>query len=96
METQKLDFKDKASSKVGSLDNVKHKAGGGNVKILSEKLEFKERAASKIGSLPASDAGSTRGSESLVRAVIFALYQPPSASEQRGKFSLTLCSSFPW
>ncbi|XP_075549489.1 microtubule-associated protein tau [Dermacentor variabilis] len=65
VETQKLDFKDKASSKVGSLDNVKHKAGGGNVKILSEKLEFKERAASKIGSLPASDAGSTRGSESL-------------------------------
>lgn len=65
VETQKLDFKDKASSKVGSLDNVKHKAGGGNVEILSEKLEFKERAASKIGSLPASDAGSTRGSESL-------------------------------
>ncbi|CAN7984076.1 unnamed protein product [Ixodes hexagonus] len=64
VETQKLDFKDKAAPKVGSLDNVKHKAGGGDVKILSEKLDFKERAASKIGSLPASDTGSTRGSES--------------------------------
>ncbi|CAN8014498.1 unnamed protein product, partial [Ixodes persulcatus] len=64
VETQKLDFKDKAAPRVGSMDNVKHKAGGGDVKILSEKLEFKERAASKIGSLPASDTGSTRGSES--------------------------------
>ncbi|XP_029836483.2 microtubule-associated protein tau [Ixodes scapularis] len=64
VETQKLDFKDKATPRVGSMDNVKHKAGGGDVKILSEKLEFKERAASKIGSLPASDTGSTRGSES--------------------------------
>lgn len=81
VETQKLEFKDKAAPKVGSLDNVKHKAGGGNVKILSEKLEFKERAASKIGSLPASDTGSTRGSESLSPTNMTSP-QPPEQSQE--------------
>lgn len=81
VETQKLEFKDKATPKVGSLDNVKHKAGGGNVEILSEKLEFKERAASKIGSLPASDTGSTRGSESLSPTNMTSP-QPPEQSQE--------------
>lgn len=81
VETQKLEFKDKAAPKVGSLDNVKHKAGGGNVEILSEKLEFKERAASKIGSLPASDTGSTRGSESLSPTNMTSP-QPPEQSQE--------------
>lgn len=28
-----MNFKDKAQSKVGSLDNVSHAPGGGNVKV---------------------------------------------------------------
>ncbi|PIO57889.1 Tau and MAP protein, tubulin-binding repeat protein [Teladorsagia circumcincta] len=38
-----------AQSKVGSLDNVKHKPAGGNVQILDQKLEW--HAASKVGSM---------------------------------------------
>ena len=37
IENQKLDFRDKASSKVGSLNNVQHKAGGGDKKIFDDK-----------------------------------------------------------
>ena len=33
IETRKLDFKDKAQSKVGSKDNIKHQAGGGDKKV---------------------------------------------------------------
>ena len=33
IETQKLEFKEKASSKVGSKDNITHKAGGGEKKV---------------------------------------------------------------
>lgn len=33
----KLDFKDKAKSKVGSKDNIKHVPGGGDIKV-SKKL----------------------------------------------------------
>lgn len=33
IETVKLDFKDKAKSKVGSKDNAKHVPGGGAVKV---------------------------------------------------------------
>jgi hypothetical protein len=29
----KLTFKENAESRIGSLDNAKHKAGGGNVKV---------------------------------------------------------------
>ncbi|KAJ3057443.1 hypothetical protein HK097_006371 [Rhizophlyctis rosea] len=37
--------------RVGSLDNVYHRAGGGNVQIFEEKLKFKEKARSRVGSL---------------------------------------------
>ncbi|UYV84780.1 MAP2 [Cordylochernes scorpioides] len=47
--TQKLEWN--TSSKIGSLDNATHKAGGGEKKILTQKLNFKEKAQSKIGSL---------------------------------------------
>lgn len=43
-------------SKAGSLDNVDHKAGGGDKKIFDEKLNFKENAQSKVGSLPAEES----------------------------------------
>ena len=33
IETHKLEFKEKASSKVGSKDNIDHKAGGGDKKV---------------------------------------------------------------
>lgn len=33
IENVKLDFKDKAKSKVGSKGNIKHVAGGGDVKV---------------------------------------------------------------
>ncbi|XP_023209506.1 microtubule-associated protein tau-like [Centruroides sculpturatus] len=36
-------------SKIGSLDNIKHKPGGGERKVASQKLEW--QASSKIGSL---------------------------------------------
>ena len=34
IESRKLDFKDKAKSKVGSTANIKHAPGGGNVKVM--------------------------------------------------------------
>ncbi|XP_039609753.1 microtubule-associated protein 4 isoform X3 [Polypterus senegalus] len=41
----------KITSKCGSKDNIKHKPGGGEVKIQTHKADFKEKAHSKIGSL---------------------------------------------
>lgn len=38
-------------SKVGSLKNVDHVPGGGNVSIPKQHLDFKEKAHSKVGSL---------------------------------------------
>ncbi|XP_060679703.1 microtubule-associated protein 4-like isoform X2 [Hemiscyllium ocellatum] len=46
----KLDVS-RASSKCGSKTNLKHKAGGGDVKIETAKTDFKNKAESKIGSL---------------------------------------------
>lgn len=40
IESQKLEFK--AQSKVGSLDNVKHKPKGGDVKIFDDKEYIKQ------------------------------------------------------
>ncbi|KHJ91619.1 Tau and MAP protein, tubulin-binding repeat protein [Oesophagostomum dentatum] len=37
-----------AQSKIGSLHNVSHTPGGGNVKIPSMKLDFKEKAKPRI------------------------------------------------
>lgn len=40
VKSEKLDFKDKVQSKIGSLDNITHIPGGGNrkVKILSQTI----------------------------------------------------------
>lgn len=57
----------KVSSKCGSKANIKHKPGGGDVKIESQKLNFKEKAQAKVGSLdnvghlPAGGALKTEG-----------------------------------
>ncbi|XP_069368099.1 microtubule-associated protein 4 isoform X12 [Paralichthys olivaceus] len=40
----------KVTSKCGSKDNIKHKPGGGDVKIGSHKVNFREKAQSKVGS----------------------------------------------
>lgn len=40
IENQKLEFK--AQSKVGSMDNVKHKPGGGDIKIFDDKEYAKQ------------------------------------------------------
>jgi len=42
-----LDFKEKASSKVGSKDNMDHKPQGGDKKIETHKLDFKEKATAR-------------------------------------------------
>ena len=36
--THKLNFSEKAQSKIGSKDNIKHKAGGGDVEVWSVKF----------------------------------------------------------
>lgn len=38
IESVKLDFKEKAQAKVGSLDNAHHVPGGGNVKVRVEAM----------------------------------------------------------
>lgn len=48
IESHKVDFKEKAAPKIGSLDNADHKPGGGNVEILDEKLEFRDKASPKV------------------------------------------------
>ncbi|XP_078234489.1 microtubule-associated protein 4 isoform X6 [Pogona vitticeps] len=47
---KKIDLS-KVSSKCGSKANIKHKPGGGDVKIENQKLNFKEKAQAKVGSL---------------------------------------------
>ncbi|UYV69683.1 MAPT [Cordylochernes scorpioides] len=49
--SQKLSFKERAKSKIGSLDNADHRPGGGNVKIPDYKLDFRKKAQAKVGSL---------------------------------------------
>ncbi|XP_060923296.1 microtubule-associated protein 2-like [Limanda limanda] len=48
IDSVKLDFKDKAQSKVRSLDNTTHTPGGGNIMIESHKLTFRETAKARV------------------------------------------------
>lgn len=41
----------KVTSKCGSKANIKHKPGGGDVKIESHKVNFKDKVQSKVGSM---------------------------------------------
>lgn len=50
IQNKKVDIS-KVSAKCGSKANIKHKPGGGDVKIESQKLNFKEKAQAKVGSL---------------------------------------------
>ncbi|XP_012883616.1 PREDICTED: microtubule-associated protein 4 isoform X2 [Dipodomys ordii] len=66
IQNKKVDIS-KVSSKCGSRANIRHKPGGGDVKIESQKLNFKEKAQAKVGSLdnvghlPAGGAVKTEG-----------------------------------
>ncbi|XP_077074960.1 uncharacterized protein LOC143725943 isoform X3 [Siphateles boraxobius] len=48
--TKKVDLS-KVTSKCGSKSNIKHKPGGGEVKIESHKVNFKDKAQSKVSSM---------------------------------------------
>ncbi|XP_028933504.1 microtubule-associated protein 4 isoform X14 [Ornithorhynchus anatinus] len=67
IQNKKVDLS-KVSSRCGSKANIKHKPGGGDVKIENQKLNFKEKAQAKVGSLdnvghlPAGGAVKTEGS----------------------------------
>ncbi|XP_074841321.1 microtubule-associated protein 4 isoform X3 [Carettochelys insculpta] len=68
IQNKKVDIS-KVSSKCGSKTNIKHKPGGGDVKIENQKLNFKEKAQAKVGSLdnvghvPAGGSVKPEGSE---------------------------------
>ncbi|XP_038611548.1 microtubule-associated protein 4 isoform X6 [Tachyglossus aculeatus] len=67
IQNKKVDLS-KVSSRCGSKANIKHKPGGGDVKIENQKLNFKEKAQAKVGSLdnvghlPAGGTVKTEGS----------------------------------
>lgn len=48
IESVKLDFREKAHAKVGSLDNAHHTPGGGHVQIESHKLLFRDAAKARV------------------------------------------------
>uniref|UniRef100_A0A8C8SS72 Microtubule-associated protein n=1 Tax=Pelusios castaneus TaxID=367368 RepID=A0A8C8SS72_9SAUR len=73
IQNKKVDIS-KVSSKCGSKTNIKHKPGGGDVKIENQKLNFKEKAEAKVGALdsvgqvPAGGAVKLEGSEEVAQA----------------------------
>ncbi|XP_053119509.1 microtubule-associated protein 4 isoform X4 [Hemicordylus capensis] len=50
IQNKKIDLS-KVASKCGSKTNIKHKPGGGDVRIENQKLNFKDKAQAKVGSL---------------------------------------------
>lgn len=60
IDNQKLEFK--AESKVGSLANVKHKPGGGDVKIFDDKLYLKQISGG-ASSIASSEEGHLSGTQ---------------------------------
>lgn len=48
VKSEKLDFKDKVQSKIGSLDNISHVPGGGNKKVKGHWVK-KRRCCSAAG-----------------------------------------------
>lgn len=65
IQEQKLDFKDKASSKVGSLNNVTHRPGGGEKKIFDDKdylrqMSNESRSPCKTPSVTGSEYSASR------------------------------------
>ncbi|KAG7260233.1 hypothetical protein CRUP_014504, partial [Coryphaenoides rupestris] len=50
IQNKKIDLSH-VTSKCGSLDNIHHRPGGGNVRIETVRLDFKDKAQAKVGSL---------------------------------------------
>ncbi|CAF98218.1 unnamed protein product [Tetraodon nigroviridis] len=50
IQTKKVDISH-ITSKCGSMSNIHHRPGGGNVRIENAKLDFKDKAHAKVGSL---------------------------------------------
>uniref|UniRef100_A0A8C2XPV8 Microtubule-associated protein n=1 Tax=Cyclopterus lumpus TaxID=8103 RepID=A0A8C2XPV8_CYCLU len=50
IQTKKVDMSH-ITSKCNSMSNIRHRPGGGHVRIENVKLDFKDKAASKVGSL---------------------------------------------
>ncbi|RXG68074.1 hypothetical protein Avbf_03609 [Armadillidium vulgare] len=61
---EKLDFKAKAASKVGSLDNVKHKPKGGEKKIFDDKEYLKQMSSSNASPCKTPTSKTSSGRES--------------------------------
>lgn len=50
VKSEKLDFKDKVQSKIGSLDNISHVPGGGNKKVKGHWVEKRRCcSAARVG-----------------------------------------------
>jgi microtubule-associated protein tau len=60
IESQKVEFK--AESKVGSLANVKHRPGGGDIKIFDDKLYLKQKSGG-TSSIASSEEGHISGTQ---------------------------------
>jgi hypothetical protein len=60
IENQKVEFK--AQSKVGSLANVKHKPGGGDIKIFDDKIYLKQISGG-ASSIASSEEGRVSGTQ---------------------------------
>jgi len=75
IETRKIEFQ--AKSKVGSTVNMKHVAGGGNVKIFDDKDYLKQRVDSRQSK--ASSKASSEGGASVTQSPEPSL-QPPELS----------------
>ena len=82
--SQKLEWK--ASPRVGSLDNVKHKAGGGQVQIFDEKYARSSRSSSQArAQTPASaSAGQQQAASEKEQPV-----SPPDDSSRAASSSVT-------
>lgn len=81
----------KVSSKCGSKANIKHKPGGGDVKIESQKLNFKEKAQAKTeggGSEAPPSPGPPAGEELAVPEAAPEAGAPTSVSVPSGLTAL--------
>lgn len=85
MENRKLEFKEKAQSKIGSMDNMKHKPGGGEKKIFDDK-EYLKQMTSTRASMTSSKASSKASSEGRASgAQSPSLLSPQPLTEENGQ-----------
>lgn len=53
VKSEKLDFKDKVQSKIGSLDNISHVPGGGNKKVKGHWVKSRRAVLLRLSALRA-------------------------------------------